>query len=78
MLSYIQGSLLITHFIALRSFLRGSLQKVTDTISLCLIISQLLHDLTLQIKNALCNGVQGALGLWWKITSLTFQCLAVL
>lgn len=61
-LSNIQGSVLITHFIALLSFLCGSLQKVTDTISLCLIMSQLLHDLTLQIKNALCYVVQGGYG----------------
>lgn len=59
-LSYIQGSVLITHFIALLSLLCGSLQKVTDTISLCLIMSQLLHDLTLQIKNALYNVVKVA------------------
>lgn len=56
------------------SFLCGSLQKVTDTVSLCAIMSQLL---TLKMKNALC--VQcGAGGLWQKITSITFHCLAVL
>lgn len=62
LLSYIQGSVLITHFIALLSFLCGSLQKVTGTVSLYLIMSQLLHDLTLQMKNALCNVVQGGCG----------------
>lgn len=60
LLSYIQGSVLITHFIALLSFLCGSLQKVTDTVSLCLIMSRLLQDLALQMKNAPRNVVQGA------------------
>lgn len=60
LLSYIQGSVLITHFIALLSFLCGSLQKVTDTVSFCLIMSRLLQDLALQMKNAPLNVVQGA------------------
>lgn len=59
LLSYIQGSVLIAHFTALLSLLCGSLQKVTDTASLCLIMSQLLNDLTLQMKNTPCEAMQG-------------------
>lgn len=59
LLSYIQGSVLIARFTALLSLLCGSLQKVTDTASLCLIMSQLLNDLTLQMKNTPCDVMQG-------------------
>lgn len=76
LLSCIQSSVLITRFIALLSLLCGSLQKVTDTASLCLIISQLFHDLTLQMKNALCEVMQGEPQ--HKMTDVTFCCLVML
>lgn len=59
LLSCIQGWLLMAHFIALLSLLCGSLQ-VNEL--LCLIMSQLLHDLSAERKNALCEGTQGSQG----------------
>jgi len=62
LLSCIQGSVLIARFIALLSLLCGSLQKVTDTASLSLIMPQLLRSLTLQMKKAPCEVMQGGHG----------------